>query len=278
MNENNVYADLHLHTNRSDGFYSPTQVIDKARAHNLAAVAIVDHDEVGAIDEAFEYGKAHGVEVLTGVELSVSYRQHDLHVLAYCFDHRNPELCNYLELFKKERVKRAEKMSNKLAEMGMPISFDAVLQKAGEGTIGRPHVAHVLIDDGYVSNFQEAFNKYIGNGKPAYVDKYKFDIASAVNLIKTAGGICSIAHPGIQLSDDDLLALVKFGIEGIEVIHPRHSEKLTEHFSKLTAENGLLQTGGSDFHGGPKGEEALGKYKIPYDAVLKIKELTSQSL
>lgn len=276
MIQANGYADLHLHTNHSDGYYCATELIDKTVAHGLKTVSIVDHDEIGALDEAIEYGKTMGVEVIPGVELSVSYKQFDLHVLGYCFDHKNPELVEHLNLFKKERIQRAEKMVASLTRLGMPISFEAVMRKAGHGSVGRPHIANVLLDDGYVYSFQEAFNKYIGNGKPAHVGKLKIDIQAVLQLVKAAGGVCSIAHPGLELSNDDLLTLIKEGVDAIEVVHPKHNKEKTSQLRQLAENNGVLTTGGSDFHGGTKGEEALGKYKVPDEVVQNLKELAAR--
>ncbi|MFQ5863656.1 MAG: PHP domain-containing protein [bacterium] len=275
MTLKNGYADLHLHTNRSDGYCSPEELVDKALSHDLVAIAIVDHDDISALDEAIPYGEARGIEVVPGVELSVNYRNLDLHLLGYCFDHKDAELLDYLNKFKKERLKRAEKIAKILTKMGMPISFEAVLNKAGKGSVGRPHIADVLVEEGHVHSFQEAFDKYIGNGKPAYVAKFKIDVATAIGLIHSAGGVSSIAHPGLDMSKEDLVMLMKSGINGIEAIHPKHNEEQTHYFSDIAKKNGLLITGGSDYHGGKKGNEVLGHYKVSYEVVNQLKEFSS---
>lgn len=272
MIKDNGYADLHIHSNRSDGYYAPKELIEKVAAQGLKATAVVDHDDISAYEEACFYGKKFDIEVLTGVELSVSYDQHDLHILGYDFDYLNQELSEYLTLFKEHRISRAQKIVENLANLGMPISFEAVLEKAGRGTVGRPHIASVLVEDGFVYSFQEAFNKYLGEDKPAHVAKYKMELATALNLVKTAGGICCVAHPGLRLKQDDLLILVQKGISGIEVIHPNHNEESVNFFRDLAKKYNLVATGGSDFHGGGKNENSLGKFKVPYDVVLQIKE------
>lgn len=268
------FADLHVHTTRSDGYHTPRAIVDKALAVGLKAIAITDHDEIGAIDEAFEYGRSKGLEVIPAVELSVAYRSHDLHVLGYGFDYTKAELLDYIALFKAERIRRAETIVRKLAGMGMPISFEAVLEKAGEGSIGRPHIANVLIEEKFVYSFEEAFNRYLGTGKPAYVDKYRFELEKAFALIRKVGGICAIAHPGIQLTNADLLSLIGHGVEGLEVVHPKHDPGQTRRYREMAEEHGLLQTGGSDFHGGPKGEEAFGKFKVPMKIVSQLRSMT----
>jgi hypothetical protein len=267
-------ADLHVHTTRSDGYFSPREIVDKALAVGLKAIAISDHDEISGIDEAFTYGHTRGLEVIAAVELSVSYRNHDLHVLGYGFDYTRAELLNYIDLFKAERVRRAETIVRKLAGMGMPISFEAVLEKAGQGSIGRPHIANVLIEQKYVYSFEEAFNRYLGTGKPAYVDKYRFELEHAFDLIRKVGGVCAIAHPGIQLTNGDLNALIQQGVEALEVVHPKHDREQTLKYRELAEKHGLIQTGGSDFHGGSKGEESFGKYTVPMEIVAQIKSVT----
>ncbi|MFQ6114277.1 MAG: PHP domain-containing protein [bacterium] len=277
MTLKNDCADLHLHTNRSDGYCSPKEVVDEALAHGLVAVAIVDHDEISALDEAITYGKARGLEVIPGVELSVNYRNLDLHLLGYCIDYRNAGLLKYLNTFKNERLKRTERIVRILTKMGMPISFEAVLKKAGPGSVGRPHIADVLVDEGYVFSFQEAFDKYIGHGKPAYVAKYKIDVASAIRLIHSAGGVCSVAHPGLDMNKEDLIMLIKSGVNGIEAIHPKHNKEQARFFSEIARKNGLLITGGSDYHGGRKGNAVLGQFTVSYEVVNQLKEFSSAS-
>jgi predicted metal-dependent phosphoesterase TrpH len=273
-NMENGTADLHLHTTRSDGYCTPVELVDKVAALGLQAMAITDHDEISAIQDVRAYGVSRGVEVLAGVELSVNFRHHDLHVLGYCFDPQDEDLNQYLHLFREERLRRAEKMVKKLAAMGMPISLQAVLAKAGEGAIGRPHIANVLLEDEFVYSFEEAFYKYLGNGKPAYVEKYRFGVQEAFALIRKAGGVCAIAHPGIQLSNGDLVSLIKSGVDALEVIHPKHSTEQTQLYGQMAEQYGLVRTGGSDFHGGSKGAGALGKYTVSYDVVDRLKSLS----
>lgn len=267
-------ADLHLHTTHSDGYFSPIQLIDKVHALGLRAVAIVDHDEISAISEAIHYGYSKGIEVLPGVELSISFNGQDVHILGYCFDFEDANLIRYLSLFREERLKRARSIVNKLAQEGLSIHFDDVMEKAGSGSVGRPHVANVLLEHGYVKSFQQAFDKYLGDGKPANIRKYSIDFETAQDLIHSAGGVCSIAHPGIQLSDRDVMTLIKLGVPCLEAVHPKHRAEKTRFYRNLAENHGLQITGGSDFHGGTKGEETLGKYTVPYQTVAELKKLT----
>jgi len=275
MKHQNGYADLHLHTHHSDGQCSPQEVVDKCSAYGLRAIAIVDHDEISGLPEAIEYGRAKGLEVLTGVELSVSFQNLDIHVLGYGFDCTHGPLVDYIAFLKEERVKRARRIVQRLAQMGMPLTFEAVLEKAGMGSVGRPHIAHALVEAGYVNSFQEAFNRFLADGRPANIRKHKIDITAAMKLIAEAGGVCALAHPGLQLRDEQVLQLAKVGLDAIEVVHPKHTPERVRFYRDLAESNGLLATGGSDFHGGARGEESLGKYTIPYEIVVQIKRLTA---
>ncbi len=260
-------VDLHLHTTYSDGYCSPKAVIDRVAKIGLQAVAITDHDEISGIREAVEYGRSRGIEVLSGVELSVICRGKDVHMLAYCFDPEHPELLRELSVFRDSRLGRARAIVDKLDKLGMPISFEAVMRKAGHGSVGRPHIANVLLEDGFVYSFHEAFDKYIGNDKPAHVEKYQLDLFDALKLVQAAGGVCVVAHPAIQLSEQDLHDLIAAGVHGVEVVHPKHTPEEVEHYRELVQTNGLIATGGSDFHGGPKGEDCLGRFTVPYSTV-----------
>ncbi len=266
-------ADLHLHTTHSDGKCSPAEVIEKCAAHDLRAVAIVDHDEISALETAIACGEERGVEVIAGVELSVRFQARDIHILGYGFNYQHSELVAYLAFLRAERRKRARQILQRLSQMGMPLLYDDVVEKAGPGSIGRPHIARAMMEKGYVRTFQEAFNRFIGDGRPASVPKHRIGIDAAVKLVYDAGGVCSLAHPGLFLTDAQVMELVKTGLTGIEVVHPKHNEARTRFFQQLARENDMLETGGSDFHGGTQGEEALGKYTVPYAVVEQIKRL-----
>lgn len=242
--------------------------------HGLRAIAITDHDEIGAFTDAKGHATDHGLELLPGVELSVHFRHRDIHLLGYCFDVEHNGLQNYLRLFKEQRIRRARQIVDKLLEMGIAISFEDVMKKAGGGTVGRPHIAHLLIEHGYVYSFNEAFDKFIGDGRPACVEKYRLEIHEALALIKDAGGVCSIAHPGIQLNDEELVALIKHGAEAIEAVHPKHDDAKTKYYKQLAETHNLIATGGSDFHGGKNGTQNFGRYNVAYDVVRRLKTIS----
>lgn len=256
-------ADLHLHTLHSDGVLPGPRLVRRAKEAGLSIISITDHDNADGIDAAAEEGRALGVEVIPGVELSAVSDGRDIHILGYFFDHHNPRLRQYLSLFRAERVQRARRIVDKLNDLKIPLKLEAVLERAGEGSVGRPHIAAAMVDGGLTGTYHEAFLKYIGFGKPAYEDKYKITPAEAAELIASAGGLSFIAHPGPNMEEKVLLDLIRAGVDGIEVVHPAHSPELVAHYSGIAGEYYLLTSGGSDFHGGRKNDqELLGKYWI----------------
>ncbi|MDH4071270.1 MAG: PHP domain-containing protein [Ignavibacteria bacterium] len=256
-------ADLHLHTIHSDGTLSPEELVKRARAGGLSTISVTDHDSVGAIEQARAVGEQLGVEVITGVELSVSVGEQDVHVLAYFFDHTNSTVQDHLEFYRFERVKRAERIVGKLNDLKVPLTIDAVLEKAGNGSVGRPHIANALVDEGFISSYNEAFLKYIGQGKPAFERKMRVSPRAAIDMISEAGGLTFLAHPGVNISEEVLMGLIKDGIDGIEVVHPSHSPERIAFYRGIVSEYFLLASGGSDYHGGGRNDNgSLGKYFI----------------
>ena len=261
-------ADLHTHTTHSDGCLSPEELILKAKKAGLSAIALADHDNVAGLEEATEVGRSVGVEVVPGLELSATVGDKDVHVLAYFFDPTHTRLLEYLEFFRQERLKRAERIVRKLNGLDIPISIDAVLEQAGIGSVGRPHIASALVEEGHTQNYHEAFSRFLGSNGPAFEKKFQLGPAEAVKLIADAGGLSFYAHPGKYTTESDLLALIDVGLDGIEVIHPSHSPTLQKHYANLASQYFLLQSGGSDFHGGKKNDDAVfGSYTVPMTAV-----------
>jgi len=261
-------ADLHTHTTHSDGALVPYDLIQRAHSAGLEVLSITDHDNVGALDEAIEWGKGLGMEVITGLELSVSLGEKDVHVLAYFIDQRNQDLLDYLTFFRRERLKRAERIVQKLNKLNIPLNLEAVLEQAGIGSVGRPHVANALLDGKHIATYHEAFEKFIGNSGPAFEKKYQLSPADAFKLITKAGGLSFLAHPGKYISELDLSQLIKNGLDGIEVVHPAHDDKLKEYYRGLVNQYFLLESGGSDFHGGKKNDDyALGVFTVPMHIV-----------
>jgi predicted metal-dependent phosphoesterase TrpH len=266
-------VDLHTHTNRSDGLLPPEQVVHLAAQAGLRAVAITDHDEIGALEVAVTVGNRLGIEVISGVELSVSHSGYDIHILGYLLDFHHARLLEFLNFFQSERVRRVHRILEKLNALGCPVPLETVLRKAGAGSIGRPHIADALVETGHVPSYHEAFNRFIADGKPAFVPKVRISAAEAVAIIHEAQGLACLAHPGQNLTEPIILNVIHAGVDGIEVVHPKHTATQREIYRGLAKTYNLLETGGSDFHGGRKGiEEKLGDFVIEYEKVEKLKE------
>ena len=273
----NGMVDLHTHTNRSDGLLPPEKVVQLAAQAGLRAVAITDHDEIGALEVAVAVGNQFGIEVISGVELSVSHNGYDIHILGYLVDFHHPRLLEFLNYFQSERVRRVHRILEKLNALGYPVPLETVMRKAGAGSIGRPHIADALVEEGRVLSYQDAFNRFIADGKPAFVPKVRISAAEAVTIIHEADGLACLAHPGQNLTAPIILDVINAGVDGIEVIHPKHNFSQREFYRQLAKTYNLLETGGSDFHGGRKGsEEKFGDFVIEYEKVEKLKARQQQ--
>ncbi|MBI5475281.1 MAG: PHP domain-containing protein [Ignavibacteriales bacterium] len=256
-------ADLHLHTRYSDGSYTPEEIINKAVDSGLKIISITDHDSVAAIEESIELGKQKGIEVIPGIELSATFDGTEVHILGYFFDYGNEALIESLEGFRRERMNRAKRIVGKLNQMNVPLSIDSVLDEVGGESVGRPHIATALVNGGHTETYYEAFNKYIGDGKPAYEQKWNFSPEDTIRLISQSGGLSFLAHPGRSAKEDLIFRLIKAGLDGIEVVHPGHSPDLVYYYRGIVNEYCLLESGGSDFHGGERNDdEILGRYFV----------------
>ena len=265
-------ADLHIHTKCSDGVFTPEEIVEKAKQTGLKAISITDHDSVLGIDEAKPLASKYGIELISGVEMSSTYQGYDIHILGYFFDHKHSELKSYLDLCKQLRTERAERMVGKLARMGVKIEIEQIILKAQNGSVGRPHIAAVLQDGGFVKSFSEAFSKYLGSHSPAYVKSIETPPAEVIRLINEAAGLSFLAHPGQNIPDEILRQLINFGLDGIEIIHPSHDTYKENYYREIANEYFLLFSGGSDYHGLKDQEKDLfGQITIPYEWVTKMK-------
>jgi 3',5'-nucleoside bisphosphate phosphatase len=254
--------DLHTHTNYSDGIFTPAELVEKAYKRGLDIISITDHDSINGIKEAVECAKDLGIEIIPGMEISTDVDDKEIHLLAYFIDTENEELLKYLSFFRDERMHRAKRMVQKLKNLGMKITMDDVIDHAQNCAIGRPHIAYTMIELGLIKNYNEAFEKYIGDYGPAFERKIHVSSQSALKLISDAGGLSFIAHPG-YMKENLLLNLIKAGIDGIECTHPSHSENQVQFYRGIVNQYCLLESGGSDFHGGKKmDEETLGKFTL----------------
>ncbi len=263
----NGKVDLHTHTTYSDGFYSPAELVRNAKEAGIELLGICDHDNIAGFDEAAEVGKSIGVEVIPGLEISSDIKDKEIHILAYFFEPDNEELERYLAFFREERLKRAIRIITKLKTLGLYLDIDDVLAKAQNCAVGRPHIAQAMLEKGLISSYYEAFNKYIGNNGPAYEKKVHLSPQSAFKIINDAGGLSFIAHPGF-MPETLLKELITAGVDGIEVVHPSHSPSMVRFYRGIVNEYFLLESGGSDFHGGKREDEKnLGKYYVNHSVV-----------
>ncbi len=257
------YADLHTHTNHSDGTRSSREVIDVARGHGLEIVSITDHDNLAAYFESKLYADSRGVKLIAGVELSCAFKGHDIHILAYAFDPLDERVEARLRSFRSTRADRGKRMVERLHSLGYRIDHDRVKQLAAGGALGRPHVARALVEAGHVQTVTEAFEKLIGAGKPAYVEKERFRIDEAVTLIHAAGGLTSVAHPTLYPNHEHIVPeILDLGIDAVEVVHPDVDEASREMYTNLARFKGKFTTGGSDDHGTVKTSETLGTIRV----------------
>ena len=258
------YADLHTHTYHSDGTRSPKEVVDVALAHGLEILAISDHDNLAAYFEIRSYADERGVTLIPAMELSCEVGGVDVHVLAYAFNAHDERIEQRLRGFREMRHRRGYAMVERLRTLGVKISAERVDELAAGGAMGRPHVARALVEARYVASVSEAFDKYLGAGKPGYVEKERFAIREAVALIHSAGGVTSIAHPTLYPDHNRLVPrLLDEGIDAVEVLHPQVDENHRERYANLARFRGKFVTGGSDDHGTVKTSETLGTIRVP---------------
>lgn len=256
--------DLHVHTSMSDGTTSPREVVRLAASIGLRAIAVTDHDTVDAVASAQEEGRSQGVEVVAGVEISSQWQTGILHILGYFVNPGDRKLLDALEQLRIGRVERVPKIVSKLRDQDVIIRVEDVHREAAGGVPGRPHVANVMLQQGVVKSLQEAFDRYLKKGAPAYVEKVKLPPDEAVAVIVEAGGVAVIAHPySLKLNDPDSLEqvvkkLAAMGIQGIEAFYPRHTREQTKMYLDMATRLNLVATGGTDFHGGNKPTIKLG--------------------
>lgn len=271
--------DLHIHSSASDGSLTPAEILEMALSLNLGAIAITDHDTVEGSRDALAIGIPPSLKFLSGVEISAgappNFPIHgSLHILGYGFKPDAPDLIRILEQLQIARKERNPRILKKLNKLGLTLSMDEVRREAADSQLGRPHIAAGMLKKGYVSSIEEAFVRYLGSGRPAYVDKYRVPCHEAIDTIRKAGGLAVLAHPGLirELDPPSLeqlvAALVPMGLSGIEVYYPQHDVSTTTQLADLAQGAGLLPTGGSDFHGkiNPDVRMGIGRgdLNIPY--------------
>jgi 3',5'-nucleoside bisphosphate phosphatase len=260
--------DLHLHSTASDGSHPAETVVAMAERNGVRVLALTDHDSLEGIPAAEERARSAGIRVVPGVELSVSESGIDVHLLAYGFDPRDKGLVAAIARYRDSRRERARKILSRLKGLGIKIALEEVESIAQGGALGRPHVAEALMRGGHIETFQEAFQRFLGHHAPAYVPKQTVPLEEAVSVVRDAGGVTVLAHPGTLNRDHLIGAWVSRGLDGIEVWHSKHGPADVARFKEIAKRHGLLMTGGSDFHGERTPDVSIGGVMVP-EAALK---------
>lgn len=273
--------DLHLHTTASDGRLTPVELVDRAAQAGLTVLSITDHDTVQAIDEATPEASARGLRVVPGVEITAVDEGRDVHMLGYFLDHHDEVLIQFLTRQRGLREERAREIGRRLAALGVPIDMDALLDhaRATPGTsIARPWLARALVRAGHVASVQEAFDRWLAQGQPAFVPRIGPSPFDILGIVHAAGGIVSFAHPGVTRKDALLPPLAEAGLDAVEVHHSDHSPELREFYAGLAKSLGLATSGGSDFHGYGETRATLGSVHLPPDefATLEARAATAR--
>ncbi len=244
------FIDLHSHSTASDGQYPAAEVAERAAAAGAAVWALTDHDSIAGVEAAQEAAAARGVRFVPGIELSVHLERREVHVLGHFVDPRSDALHRFEDLLAEKRRVRMGEIIHKLAALGVALTPDEIERFSGGKTLGRPHVARAMVEKGVVSNVREAFDRFLGEGRPAYVGRYRLAVKEAINLVRGAGGAATIAHPGVSgIERGDLMRMKDWGLAGIETHHPDHNPSVREKYLRLARELDLVPTAGSDFHG-----------------------------
>ncbi|NLC76098.1 MAG: PHP domain-containing protein [Clostridia bacterium] len=263
--------DLHTHTTASDGTLRPRELVKLAGKHGLKGLAITDHDTVDGIPEGLVAGRDYQVEVLPGVELSTSFGGHEVHILGYLIDWKADGLREALATMTEQRLNRAEKILSRLSRLGLPLDFGEVQRIAGDGVIGRPHLAAAMVKRGYVQDVREAFSRFLGKGAPAYVAREKLTLEEAIRLLTDAGGVPVLAHPGLIGDARLIVSIIERGIKGIEVYYPEHTPDQRQYYLRLCQSYRLIATGGSDYHGAVRNVK-LGYCAVDFQTVKQLRD------
>jgi len=263
-----AFVDLHMHSTASDGSRSPAEVVRAAKRASLAAIALTDHDTVAGLAKASAVGTELGIRVVNGVELSAVEGDTETHLLGLHLTD-TAVLERGLGELREMRGRRAARIVELLQSQGVQITLDDVLLQAGAGAIGRPHVARALVADGWATDVRDAFDRYLGAGRPAYVAKDQLTMREAIAMVHAAGGLAILAHPGPGGTRERIEPLVGLGLDGVEVKHPSHSPQDVARLRACVDQLGLIPSGGSDWHGAADGPRTIGMMHVPIDWLLR---------
>lgn len=259
--------DLHLHTTASDGRLSPAALVARTSQAGLRTIAVTDHDTTAALDEVRAAARPLGIEVVTGIELTAVHAGRDVHILGYFFDPADAPLAALLDTQRSRRVARLREIGRRLESLGVPIDVEGILNDgSGPGrAVGRPLIARALVERGHVGSVQEAFDRYLASGQPAFVPREGRGPAAFIDAMHRAGGVASFAHPGVTRQDALIEPLVAAGLDAIEVYHSDHTPEMQQTYLQFARRLGVLVTGGSDFHGDGERRATLGAVSLPAD-------------
>ena len=272
-------ADLHVHTTASDGSLTPREVVRLAGDLGIDVIAITDHDCVDGIPAALQEAERFpSVRVVPGVEMGTDVHGNEVHVLGYFVDHTAADFTSTLKRLRDSRVVRAKKMVDKLNEMGLGIPWQRVERMAGSGAVGRPHIAEVMLEEGHISSYREAFSNYIGRNGPAYVEREKLTPVEVVELLCQAKGLPVLGHPADIAGLEELIsALQRVGLVGLEVYYAGYSQKVVQYLASVARKHGLVATGGSDYHGRDTANETpMGGVRVPPECVDQLFALSAR--
>jgi predicted metal-dependent phosphoesterase TrpH len=264
------FADLHLHTQFSDGTFTPEELVLYAQKNGLACIALTDHDTVEGCPRAAAACARVQMEFIIGAELTAEHDDTEVHVLGYFLDIENKPLLTRIAEFQAVRQQRIHAMVAALNKLGVPLKAETVFALANCKSPGRPHVARALVKERLIGSLDEAFERYLKKGRPAWIPKTKMSALESIELIHQAGGLAVMAHPGLNRTDEIIPALVEAGMDGIECFHTKHSTVMSERYLEIAEKHGLLVTGGSDCHGFSKSKPLIGTVRLPYEHVEKL--------
>ncbi len=265
-----MVADLHLHSQYSDGTYTAAELAEEARKHGLKLIALTDHDTVEGCESVGAECRSRGLEFIPGVELTAEFAGDELHLLGYFVDTQSPELLAELAKYQLVRQNRVREMVARLNKMSIPLSADEVFALANCRSPGRPHVGRALVKAGVCTNLDQAFERFLKKHRPAWVPKFKMSAEAGIGLIHRAGGLAVMAHPGLNHCDEAIPGMVAAGLDGIECFHSKHSEATSAFYLEVAQCHGLLVTGGSDCHGMSKGKPTMGQVRLPFAYIEKM--------
>jgi predicted metal-dependent phosphoesterase TrpH len=265
------FADLHLHTFFSDGTFTPEELVERASKLGFSAIALTDHDTVEGCARAAMACANVKMEFISGAELTAEHKDTEVHIIGYFLDTQNRVLLERIAGFQSDRQNRIHEMVAALNQIGIPLKAESVFGLANCKSPGRPHVARALVKEKLIGSLDEAFERFLKKGRPAWVPKTKMSALEGIEMIHQAGGLAVMAHPGLNRTDEIIPALVDAGLDGIECFHTKHSTTMAERYLEIAEKYNLLVTGGSDCHGFSKAKPLIGTVKLPYEHVGKLK-------